>query len=166
MGQRWLVSLRVVSSTVIGCGVAPDAETRCTTSPIFPLGVKRMTPSLFQLPPRPDGASHRVCIGPPAISSLFSFPSAKNARDRPSGDQNGKLAPSVLARLFGSREPISYNRRALLPPDSRSPTTASVCPFGAIAMSRTGKDNGAEKYIVFSTGRELRHQTAPAINEA
>src|ERR1700739_1668832 len=107
MGQRMLVSLRFISSIMIGWGVPPDAGIRFTTSPICPLGVKRMTPPRFQLPPRPDGASHSVCPPPPAMSSLLSFPSAKNPRDLPSGDQNGKLAPSVFPTLLASREPTS-----------------------------------------------------------
>ena len=116
-----------------------------------------MTPSLFHVPPRPDGASHSVCEGPPAASIFFSFPSAKKARNFPSADQNGKLAPSVSARFFASGAPTSYSQITSLRADSRYPTTATVWPFGATAISRAGNAKGAEKYIVCTDG----DRTAP-----
>ena len=66
-----------------------------------------MTPSLFHAPPRPVWASQSVCTGPPDKSSLFNLPSAKNPSDLPSGDQNGKLAPSVLGIAFACGSPGS-----------------------------------------------------------
>ena len=45
--------------------------------------------SRFHVPPRPSGASQRVCGRPPRISIFLSFPFAKNPRNRLSGDQNG-----------------------------------------------------------------------------
>jgi hypothetical protein len=39
-------------------------------------GVKRITPFLFQAPPRGLGASHRVTGGPPVISIFLSLPPA------------------------------------------------------------------------------------------
>src|SRR5450755_1285232 len=107
MGQRWLASPCPGNTPPIGVGVPPDAETRCSPLVKLPLGVKRITPSLFHVPPRPEGASHSVCTGPPAMSSLFSFPPAKKPKDFPSGDQNGKIAPSVSVRTLASSEPTS-----------------------------------------------------------
>ena len=46
-------------------------------------------------PSAPFGASQIVCGGPPAMSTFFSLPPAKNARNRLSGDQNGRSTPSV-----------------------------------------------------------------------
>src|SRR5712691_4640602 len=54
-----------------------------------------MTPSRLHDPPRPFGASHNVCGGPPLTEIFFSFPSPKNPTNWLSGDQNGKLAPVV-----------------------------------------------------------------------
>src|SRR5688572_2584912 len=62
--------------------------------PIVP-GAKTITLSRFQLPPRPAGASHSTVGGPPPISTFLSFPAAKNPTNRLSGDQNGKVPPSV-----------------------------------------------------------------------
>src|ERR1700756_1686150 len=59
-----------------------------------------MTPSRFQLPPRPNGAPQTATARPPSKLTFFSFPSAKKPIDRPSGDQNGNVAPSVS--LIGS----------------------------------------------------------------
>src|SRR6202162_423222 len=94
IGQRWLLSPRLASGELTGVGVPPEAEIRYSPAPNWPLGVKRITPSRFHVPPRPDGASDSACTGPPSRSSFFSFPSAKNPRDFPSADQNGKLAHS------------------------------------------------------------------------
>jgi hypothetical protein len=58
-------------------------------------GANRITPSRLQVPPLPDGASASTVAGPPAIWTVFSLPSAKNPIDRLSGDQNGKMPPSV-----------------------------------------------------------------------
>src|SRR5438045_6783515 len=57
-------------------------------------GAKMITP-FSQLPPRPNGASQIVIGPPPARRTFFNFPSAKKAIQSPSGDQNGKVAPSL-----------------------------------------------------------------------
>ncbi len=64
----------------------------------FPVPSKRMTPSELQLPSAPVGASQIFCAGPPVTSIFFNFPSAKNARNRLSGDQKGRVVPSVPFR--------------------------------------------------------------------
>src|SRR5579862_2686118 len=51
--------------------------------------LKAFTPSWFQAPVRPSGASQRLVVGPPAASIFISFRLAKNATNFPSGDQNG-----------------------------------------------------------------------------
>ena len=67
-----------------------------------------MTPSRLHVPPRPIGASAKVCAAPPAISSRLSLPSAKNPIERLSGDQKGYAPPSVPAS--GRTEPASSER--------------------------------------------------------
>ena len=59
-----------------------------------------MTPSAFQVPPRPLGAGASVCGVPPPpepTSSRLSVPSATKPTARLSGAQKGKVAPSVPA---------------------------------------------------------------------
>ena len=74
----------------------PAAATRKSGAPF--LGVKRIT-SPFQLPGAERVASQSVRAGPPDASIALSLPPATNARERPSGDQNGPEAPSVPDRL-------------------------------------------------------------------
>ena len=47
----------------------------------------------------PNSQSQITTGGPPLSVSFLSLPSAKNASDRLSGDQNGDAAPSVPASL-------------------------------------------------------------------
>jgi len=54
-----------------------------------------MVPSAFQVAPRPLGASHTSEGVPPSTATVFSLPPAKKPSERPSGDQNGKVALSV-----------------------------------------------------------------------
>ena len=89
-----MVSLRSEFSAVIGSGLPPPAEMRC--SGLWVSGANRMTSSRFQVPPRPSLASQMVMAAPPLRSIFFSLPSAKNPIWRLSGDQNGNAAPSVL----------------------------------------------------------------------
>jgi hypothetical protein len=58
-------------------------------------GAKTMTTSLLHDPPRPSPASQIAAGAPPATATSCSLPSAKRATKRLSGDQKGKVAPSV-----------------------------------------------------------------------
>src|SRR5713101_399353 len=73
-GQRWLDSKRAASVLVTSTGVPPAEETR--DSPVKKSGENKMTPSRFQAPPRPWGASHNTCAVPPEEerSTFLSFP--------------------------------------------------------------------------------------------
>src|ERR1700722_14458989 len=75
-------------------------------------------------PPRGFGASVTEETGPPATGIILSFPSAKNPRERPSGDQNGNVAPSVPASFLGA-----FESRGSTQMDSRS--------FGPFAQNAT-----------------------------
>ena len=79
-----------------GTAVPPAAETRWIGSLAWPS--KRMTPSELHVPSEPVGASQIFCGGPPVTSTFFNLPSATNPRKRLSGDQKGRVAPSVPAR--------------------------------------------------------------------
>src|SRR5215469_17227674 len=74
-----------------------------------------MLPSEPHAPPRPYGASAMTWAVPPATSTTLSFPLAKNARDRPSKDQKGKIAPSVSPSSCASSELVGRTQIALLP---------------------------------------------------
>jgi hypothetical protein len=64
----------------------PAAETRLSPPVALP---KIITPSRVHAPPRTKGIpSQRTWGRPPEISIFLSLPSAKNARNRLSGDQN------------------------------------------------------------------------------
>jgi len=52
--------------------------------------------------PIPSRTSQIETGVPPGRSIRRSFPAAKNARERPSGDQNSDVAPSVPASGFAS----------------------------------------------------------------
>src|ERR1700678_326007 len=63
-----------------------------------------MTPSAPHAPPRPKEASARIWGEPPDRSTVFNLPSAKNAMERPSKDQKGKMESSVPRSWRASRE--------------------------------------------------------------
>ena len=85
--------------------------------------------------PRLLPASAMVCGGPPAASTLFSFPSAKNPRERLSGAQKGCAASSVPG---SGCELVASSRRthnSCFPPSALA-TNASVRPSGEIEKSK------------------------------
>jgi hypothetical protein len=89
---------------VSGVELPPTAATRC--SPPAAAGAKMITPFRFHEPPAPFGASARTWGTPPFTSTFFSFPPAKNATCRESGDQNGRMAPSVAAMACDRAESV------------------------------------------------------------
>jgi hypothetical protein len=122
-GKRWPTSPAAASSVDTGTASPPADETRCSGPLMF--GPNTMLPSGPHVPPRPSGASHRVTGGPPASATSFSLPSAKNASDAPSGDQNGNAALSVpgseTLMVASRRRSQSWN----LP--SAVPATNAMC---------------------------------------
>ena len=83
-------------------------------------GENRITPPGPQAPPRPNGASATTCAEPPLISIVFSLASAKNPSERLSGDQNGKIPPSVPGRMRASSELVGRIHSWVLPSDRSS----------------------------------------------
>jgi len=100
-----------------------------------------MTFSRPQLPPRLVGASQSVWGGPPAVSILLSFPSAKNPMNRLSGDQKGNDGFSVPASGSTERESTGRIQRRFLPELSRA-TKASRRPSGDRATPRRAVFSG------------------------
>src|SRR5262245_1670170 len=83
--------------------VPPLAGTRMIGSLARPSN--RMMSLVPQVPSAPVGASQMTLDGPPPTLTFLSFPPAMNARNRLSGDQNGrKLAPSLPGRGRASSE--------------------------------------------------------------
>ena len=80
------------------------------------------------------------CGRPPASAIRFSLLWAKNAIERPSGDQNGRCAPSLpsIARLS-----TSSNRRSqsLLLPSAEIATKTRRLPSGETAISAVPRGN-------------------------
>ena len=77
-----------------------------------------MLPSACQVPPRPAGARASVCGAPPPRSMRFIVPAAKKPTERPSGDQNGYVAPSVPPSGLAAEAPRSrsHSPTPLSPP--------------------------------------------------
>src|SRR5207245_4835675 len=73
-------------------------------------------------PPREPATSQTVKTGPPAASTVLSFPREKNPMKRSSGDQNGFDPPSVPA-----------NSSALSPAKGRTHTIS--CPPELVATN-------------------------------
>src|SRR5580704_3125907 len=91
-----------------------------------------MTPSRLHAPPPPPDESHNVMGGPPDTAIFLSFPSAKNPRKRLSGDQNGRMAPSVPASGCAVSASSDRTHRRDLPP-ALLPTKAIRSPSGETA---------------------------------
>src|SRR5688572_29194151 len=111
----------------MGTGVPPDADTRAITvlrafdalEPSLRRSAEnRMTSSSFQLPALGVGASQMVVGAPPPIAIFFSAPSAKNPRNRASGDQKGSVAPSVPGNGSASRRSNDRIHTRRVPPAS------------------------------------------------
>src|SRR5262249_12281153 len=78
---------------VIGIASPPAARMRYKEDTTR--GAKIIVPFAFHDPPSPLAGVANTCGTPPEISIRFSARSAKKPRARLSGDQKGKLAPSV-----------------------------------------------------------------------
>src|ERR1039457_2577805 len=85
-GERLVFSPRAASSFEAGIVAPPAAATRIRALVLS--GAKTMTPWGLQEPPRGGNASAKVSGVPPAGSILLSLPSAANALEQLSGDQN------------------------------------------------------------------------------
>src|SRR5450759_2220211 len=83
-----------------------------------PVPSKRITPSGLHEPSEPPGASQIFCGGPPETSTFFSLSSAKKARNRLSGDQKGRVVPSVPARDCAASALSGRTQMRLFPDES------------------------------------------------
>src|SRR5262245_51345266 len=115
-------------------GAPPLADTRRIADKV---PEKRITPPGPHVPPRGSDASQIVCTGPPATSTRFSFPCAKNAIDRLSGDQNGNDASSVPASALGATA-SSGRTHSIESLPATSATNARYCPSGDSSSSIVG----------------------------
>ena len=76
-------------------GAPPSDDTLERPTPAWAVSVKKIVPSSDHVPPRSSSASQSVTGAPPETETFFSFPSAKNAIQSPTGEKNGSFAPSV-----------------------------------------------------------------------
>ena len=93
--------------------------------PVLNVPANTIVPFGPHAPPRGDAASQITCGGLPCRSDFFSFPSAKNASSVPSGDQKGRVPPSLPVSLVGVRSPGRASTATRLrcrcsPPPSRA----------------------------------------------
>ena len=99
------------SSVVTGVGSPPPAATRDRLPRTRP---NRITPSSFHVPPVPMATGTTSRDGWPVGSTILSSSSVKKPIERPSGDQNGNLAPVVSGSpcaMTESTEPAGRQRR-------------------------------------------------------
>src|SRR2546428_13580387 len=119
-----------------------------------------IVPSRFHAPPRPPGASARICTAPRSTSIRFIFPSAKNPTDWLSGDQKGSEAPSVPAKARPETE--SSGRTHNLDCPSEVATNTIFCPSGEIAIDAGSAVGGVEiSRRTSATGGEPRNSRVP-----
>src|SRR5262245_36700388 len=109
----------------------PTLDTLDTPAP--PKAEKRITPLRPHAPPLGTPTSHSVTGSPPETSIFFSLPGTKKPMKRLSGDQKGKLAPSVPASGFPSAALRGRTQSCTLPPVAA--VKASHLPSGDTAMS-------------------------------
>src|SRR5688572_11072027 len=95
---------------VTAVGSPPALDTRNKPVPRADEGENTIRLSRLQLPPQPEGASHSTIGSPPPIWTFFSLPAAKNAINRLSGDQKGKVPPWVPGIGVAVRAPIGRNQ--------------------------------------------------------
>src|SRR5437016_13509174 len=95
-----------------------------------------MMPSGLHVPPRAV-EEVSVCGDPPARSRRFSLDPSKKPIDRLSGDQNGKLAPSVPASgcAVDLSSGLSHSREALSPE-----ATKTICRPSGERAKEIGSD--------------------------
>ena len=99
-----------------------------------------MSPSRFQVPPRPSEASQSVNGGPPEMSIFLSLAPAKKPTNRLSGDQKGYVAPLVPVRGSARNESIARTHNADFPPEveatkvRRRPSGESANPAASDRM--------------------------------
>src|SRR5262249_12046102 len=87
---------------------------------------KTITPCEFHEPPRPSGASQNVWASPPTAGIFRSFPPVKKAIHWLLGDQNGKIAPSVLKNSYATRESVWRSHKLDLPSTDLAEKTKRV----------------------------------------
>src|SRR3970282_956684 len=111
-----------------------------------------MVSSAPQLPPRPTGASHNVMGAPPEVETFLSWPSAKKAIHRLSGEKNGVVAFRVPAMALASTALVGRRNNSIGPPP-RDATYASNEPSDEIAtagkarpLNRSLEDSGPTKW--------------------
>src|SRR6266481_2256051 len=127
-GHTWPDSLDVETIEVTGVAM-PPAERTCIKGPLP--GAKTMVPSRPHAAPSPTTlASQRVLATRVATETLFNLPSAKYPIEVPSGDQNGRRAPSVCSNSRIVSERKLRTPRSCLPNFRLKVTVTIALPSG------------------------------------
>src|SRR3954466_6852371 len=102
-------------------------------------------------------------MAPPLAGTFLSLPSAKNAIQRPSGDQNGSCASSVPVSDSVASRSIGRRQRTGLPPAAVA-TNTIACPSGEIAKcgAFTVMVAGLDENVALS-GAEIANSIASVI---
>ena len=117
----------------------------------------KMTPSGPHAPPTAPEALTNVRDDPPSMSIRLSCPSAKNATDLLSGDQNGKRAPSVPGSTRGDTVLSGRSHKRDWPSDVAA--NVSVWPSGESANDAGSLVGGAAIWTYISR-RAVAGETA------
>ena len=164
---------------VSGAADPPMAAIRIRPTPVVS-GAYTITPSRLHVPPRPAGASARICGLPPETPIRFSLPSAKKPIERPSGAQNGKLAPSVPVSDLGaawsngrthSRDwPSSFATNANWRPSGDRANDTGSAVGGVTISTRISGNSGWVRHTYNSAGQTraiaMRNETQAASRQA
>src|SRR5215471_2608376 len=117
-------------------GVPPLSSTTC---------IARAALNTIECPvhtaPRANGAAQTNLTGPPSARTRFNRPSAKNPMFCESGDQNGRLAPSVPSSDVGVTLLVDETHSVAGRPAAAAANTMRR-PSGAISIPCTAVSGG------------------------
>src|ERR1700733_6390443 len=112
-------------------------------------GENRITPPGPHAPPRPSGTSQTTSADPTSRSMVLSLLSAKNPRERLSGDQKGKNAPSVPGSACASSPFVGRTQRAVLP---SAPVAANAMDAPSGEITGGPAESPVKLNVAFSGG--------------
>src|ERR1700731_2833358 len=140
----------------MGTGAPPFALTRMRGA--VGDGEKRITAPGPQAPPRPSGASQIICVPSDSLSTVLSLPSAKNPRERLSGDQKGKVASSLPGRARASTVFVRRTQSAVLP---SAPVVANAMYVPSGESTGGPAESPVRLNVVFSGGSMTARMERP-----
>src|SRR5580765_1597337 len=119
-----------------GTGAPPVSATTCMSSAAL-----NKIERPVHTAPRAKGAAQIMLTGPPSAETRFNLPSAKNPMVFESGDQKGRLAPSVPSSDLGVTLPVDDTQSVAGRPAAAAANTIRR-PSGAISIPWTAVSGG------------------------